>query len=294
MKYTHSTRIRLYAAFFILLFCSTVYAGGEPKVEVCHAPPGNTANIHTIKIKESALAIHLAHGDLAGACNELCASLCDDGNACTIDDTDECEQNGCPVDRLPVDCSDGNLCTDDMCDVVSGCSNPLSVLCEPIDLCTASTCDPLVGTCSETPVMCDEGEVCNPDNGLCETNNTGTPDICPCFGGTTTEEKLLSLAGGGGIIPGECGADFPFAGVAAAFYANGGLACSGVDCGTSSPGVLSCHSELLDPETTVLGLTPDENAACQALITDSCPPVSSAVMSSSNSSVQYDRPLISN
>jgi len=46
-----------------------------PKVNVCHVPPGDPENFHTIKINESALAAHLAHGDVAGACNERCAEL---------------------------------------------------------------------------------------------------------------------------------------------------------------------------------------------------------------------------
>ncbi|MEX0854558.1 MAG: LamG-like jellyroll fold domain-containing protein, partial [Nitrosopumilaceae archaeon] len=38
------------------------------KVKVCHIPPGNPGNAHTIKISKSALAAHLAHGDTKGAC----------------------------------------------------------------------------------------------------------------------------------------------------------------------------------------------------------------------------------
>lgn len=35
---------------------------------VCHAPPGNPANAHTITIGASALPAHLGHGDVQGAC----------------------------------------------------------------------------------------------------------------------------------------------------------------------------------------------------------------------------------
>jgi hypothetical protein len=38
------------------------------KVKVCHVPPGNEGNAHTIEISESALASHLEHGDVLGAC----------------------------------------------------------------------------------------------------------------------------------------------------------------------------------------------------------------------------------
>lgn len=43
---------------------------GEVKVLVCHVPPGNPENPHTIEVGESALPAHLAHGDTEGACVE--------------------------------------------------------------------------------------------------------------------------------------------------------------------------------------------------------------------------------
>ena len=44
------------------------YGGG--KVYVCHAPPGNPNNAHTIEISENALQAHLGHGDAFGACED--------------------------------------------------------------------------------------------------------------------------------------------------------------------------------------------------------------------------------
>lgn len=40
----------------------------ERKVTICHYPPENPTNKHTIEIAESALGAHLAHGDTVGAC----------------------------------------------------------------------------------------------------------------------------------------------------------------------------------------------------------------------------------
>lgn len=40
----------------------------EKKVIVCHSPPENPANKHTLEIGESALSAHLAHGDTVGVC----------------------------------------------------------------------------------------------------------------------------------------------------------------------------------------------------------------------------------
>ena len=39
------------------------------KVDVCHIPPGNPENAHTITISENAVGTHLDHGDRLGACD---------------------------------------------------------------------------------------------------------------------------------------------------------------------------------------------------------------------------------
>ena len=36
---------------------------------ICHIPPGNPGNNHTITIGESALSAHLGHGDVLGTCD---------------------------------------------------------------------------------------------------------------------------------------------------------------------------------------------------------------------------------
>jgi hypothetical protein len=38
------------------------------KVTICHIPPGNPANRHTIEVGQPAVNAHLAHGDYIGAC----------------------------------------------------------------------------------------------------------------------------------------------------------------------------------------------------------------------------------
>jgi hypothetical protein len=54
---------------------AAAYAGGpkppkEHKVEICHVPPGNPGNAHTIEVDGSAIPAHLEHGDTLGACGE--------------------------------------------------------------------------------------------------------------------------------------------------------------------------------------------------------------------------------
>ena len=43
----------------------------EKKVIVCHYPPENPSNKHSLEIGESALQAHLAHGDTVGACPSI-------------------------------------------------------------------------------------------------------------------------------------------------------------------------------------------------------------------------------
>jgi hypothetical protein len=163
------------------LLVAPVSAAPNPKVEVCHFPPGNPDNFHTIRISENALAAHLAHDDLVGSCNALCADICDDGDECTIDDTGDCESAGCPTVRDPVDCNDGLGCTDDSCDSVAGCINTERI-CVPSDACHVSRCAEPDGVCIETDVVCDPGTACNPDTGLCEPTGGPCFDANDCFG----------------------------------------------------------------------------------------------------------------
>lgn len=168
-------------------------AGPAPKVDICHVPPGNPENYHTITVSSNALPAHLAHGDLGGACNDLCATLCDDLDACTVDDTGDCETDGCPVDpREPTDCNDDNLCTTDSCDSDSGCANE-PVVCNAPDLCTVSACASDTGECVDSPVTCPDGQQCNTDNGACEdVNNTCGNDDWTC-------SDPIALCGSGGV-----------------------------------------------------------------------------------------------
>jgi hypothetical protein len=41
---------------------------GVLKVTICHVPPGNPGNAHTITVGAPAVPAHLAHGDSLGEC----------------------------------------------------------------------------------------------------------------------------------------------------------------------------------------------------------------------------------
>ena len=187
---------------------------GATKVEVCHIPPGNPDNFHTIHISEKALPAHLAHGDLSGDCDDFCEDLCDDGDACTIDACDEVTGECLdPADRAATDCNDSNACTADSCVPETGCVNaprtgeacddgqactgpdscnvsgqcagdPIGGCCESDaqcdpSLCARETCDLQTNTCQANPVSCDPPDQCTAS--ACD-ENTGecvdTPVVC--------------------------------------------------------------------------------------------------------------------
>ncbi|MDA0323219.1 MAG: hypothetical protein O2923_10970 [Verrucomicrobia bacterium] len=53
----------------------------EETITICHRPPGNSDNGHSITIGISALDPHLNHGDTVGSCDDDADSLDDDGES---------------------------------------------------------------------------------------------------------------------------------------------------------------------------------------------------------------------
>ena len=83
-------------ALFFIHCCIGIagcYASGAiaegAKVDVCHIPPGNPDNAHTITISENALSAHLDHGDLVGACD----------SAQTVEVRESGDQSACTCPR---------------------------------------------------------------------------------------------------------------------------------------------------------------------------------------------------
>jgi hypothetical protein len=179
------------------------FAAPPARVQICHIPPDDPDNFHTITVIENSLSGHLGHGDLGGACDESCQTLCGDGNACTIAECDPAGFGCVPND--PVDCDDQDLCTTDTCDPASGCGNAPQV-CDAPDLCTVGMCAQDTGECVNSPVVCAVvGETCNLSTGDCEDPSLS---LCPCAnlwlnssdGATPVDEFDLSVL--------NCGAGF--------------------------------------------------------------------------------------
>jgi hypothetical protein len=132
---------------------------------------------------------------------------CDDGDACTIDDT--CSTGAC-VGGRPSNCDDINVCTDDSCEPARGCVHTdNAAACDDTNACTsADTCSN--GTCTGGPLYnCDDGNTCTDDScdpalGCVHTNNMGpcddrdpgtVQDVCDaaarCLGHTVTANYAI-------------------------------------------------------------------------------------------------------
>ncbi len=103
---------------------------------------------------------------------------CDDQNACTTGDL--CKDKAC-VGTAALDCDDGNPCTDDACDLLTGCLHqPNALPCDDGDACTqGETCQQ--GQClGGLPVGCDDGNLCTDDACSPDTGCTHTANQAPC------------------------------------------------------------------------------------------------------------------
>ena len=118
---------------------------------------------------------------------------CEDGDACSLDDT--CDEAGACLAGAALDCDDGQDCTVDGCDPVSGClsTNAASGAdCDDHDACTVGDrCDGSGGCVSGAALTCDDGEICTANHcdaldGCVVTPRTGEP--CDDGNACTTQD----------------------------------------------------------------------------------------------------------
>lgn len=89
MRATVLTIVFLAVGFFGLTAMNKTDEG--PKITICHIPPGNPDNAHSITISINALPAHLAHGDSEGACEPQCTLESDPDCFCELfPDVAEC------------------------------------------------------------------------------------------------------------------------------------------------------------------------------------------------------------
>ena len=109
----------------------------------------------------------------SGACGGTII-VCDDGNPCSVDACDDV--TGCTASHFTGSCSDGNACTvDDACKA-GACAAGAALACDDNDGCTLDTCDPATGLCANAAVVGCGGN-CKVD-GDCSDGNPCTDDTC--------------------------------------------------------------------------------------------------------------------
>ena len=142
--------LTILSAAYLLFATEAAFAA---KATICHIPPDDPQNEHTISVSENAVSAHLAHGDCEGECP--CVEPCGDG---VCDDTtgETCET--CEVDCGPCPA----VCGDAFCDEPGG---------ETCETCEAD-CGPCASPCGDA--VCDDTtgetcETCEADCGVCPT-----------------------------------------------------------------------------------------------------------------------------
>jgi hypothetical protein len=123
------------------------------------------------------------------------SNLCGDADLCNGEET--CQIGVC-TGGTPLDCDDGNDCTDDSCDPPVGCVHVGNdSLCDDGDACNGEeTCQE--GRCSQgTPLVCDDDNACTDDacvspGGCVFTSNN--PGACDDGDACTVDDACLSGA----------------------------------------------------------------------------------------------------
>lgn len=130
------------------------------KIEVCHRK-NRGGRFKSMMLPPSAVAAHLRHGDCVVADGDPCTiDYCDKHLGCVNDPGDKscnnddvcdgieiCTESGDCVSGEPLDCDDGNPCTDDLCDPIDGCYSEFNTAacddgdeCTELDFCVSGEC----------------------------------------------------------------------------------------------------------------------------------------------------------
>ncbi len=143
----------------------------------------------------------------AGGCRsipERDGLSCNDADSCT---TGEVCRDGQCGGGTPRNCSDGNPCTLDSCDPVTGQCRLAGAACDDGNPCTRDTCAPVTGACGHISepngLPCSDGDVCTTGDacriGQCVGNPVSCFDGDPC-----TTDSCNPVDGTCGNVPVSC------------------------------------------------------------------------------------------
>jgi hypothetical protein len=154
-------RLTVAAALFLLFAAQNASA----RTTICHVPPDNPGNAHTITVSDNAVPSHLAHGDCEGACPCQVAT-CGDGT-CDASIGESCAS-------CSQDCGPCSFCGDASCDASTGEScESCPQDCRPCVFCGDGTCN-----AGESDADCPQDCGCAAPGESCEF---GDPAPFGCF-----------------------------------------------------------------------------------------------------------------
>jgi hypothetical protein len=123
---------------------------------------------------------------------------CDDGNECTDDACDPVA--GCVATDNSAPCDDGDACTtDDACEA-GACAGGPALACDDGNECTDDACETGVGCVhTDNTAPCDDGELCTTSDACSGGACAGTPVSCGDDGSPCTEDVCDPATGSCGI-----------------------------------------------------------------------------------------------
>jgi hypothetical protein len=202
----------------VLVLTITTADAGPAKVCVCHHPPGNPNNAHTICVGAAAAKAHLKHGDTEGECpvpcdeNDDCGSdqFCKrSGDVCADDSPGVCTDvlSPCPTVIIPV-CGCDGVTYNNACE-----ANAAGVNVASEGACAGGGGGECGGAAGDT---CADDEFCRLEPGACSPDAEGVctviPGVCPvsyipvcgCDGETYSNECYAASNGTSVAAEGAC------------------------------------------------------------------------------------------
>lgn len=202
----------------IVVLGVTPASAGGAKVCLCHVPPGNPGNAHTICVGPPAVRAHLGHGDSLGECAVACGG--DTGNTCAVDQFCKRDVGLCSQDDRGVCVKVPSTCTG-VSNPVCGCNGTTYDSACLADAAGVSVQHP--GACQTenacggtTGLTCDTDHFCKKDVGACAADAQGvcTPltlncpatsaPVCGCDGTTYSNACFADTAGVAIQHDGQC------------------------------------------------------------------------------------------
>jgi hypothetical protein len=193
----------------LLVIAATPASAGGAKVCLCHIPPGDPGDAHTICVGPPAVRAHLGHGDTMGVCPVICGGSA--GNTCTTGQFCKHDVGSCGPD-------DSGVCTPKppTCQPVSapvcGCDgktydNACLADSAGVSVDHAGACATQAACGGTTGVQCAADQFCKHDQGACAADAQGVcapmPAFCPptltqvcgCDGTTYSNSCFADAAG---------------------------------------------------------------------------------------------------